>query len=149
MLHVLNLLRLQTALRYLGVREAPGAADNPVIQDFHASTEDEDHDGDTPDSVSWCSSLRNKIEELVGGVGTDNKAARSWLKWGRSTKHPQPGDTVVFWRESPSSWKGHVALFLAWSPAGNLITFDGNIGDAAVITVHSKARVIDFRTDRP
>ena len=69
-----------------------------------------------PDEVSWCSSFVNYCVEQAGGAGTDSKAARSWLDWGRSVSHSdwREGDIVVFWREAPNSWKGHVAFLVTW-----------------------------------
>ncbi|MGO7403090.1 TIGR02594 family protein [Rhizobium ruizarguesonis] len=97
----------------LGVSEvsAPGE-DNPRIRVYHATT----HGGAMPDEVSWCSSYVNYCVEEAGGRGTDSKAARSWLTWGHDVPRNdwQEGDIVVFWRESPDSWKGHVAFLVNW-----------------------------------
>jgi hypothetical protein len=38
---------------------------------------------------------------------------------GTKVAYPEPGDIVVFWRESPQSWKGHVGIFTG-------ISFDKN-----------------------
>ncbi|MBB3454726.1 uncharacterized protein (TIGR02594 family) [Rhizobium sp. BK313] len=97
----------------LGVSEisTPGV-DNPRIRLYHSTT----HGGAMPDEVSWCSSFVNYCVEQAGGAGTDSKAARSWLDWGRSVSRGdwREGDIVVFWREAPNSWKGHVAFLVTW-----------------------------------
>jgi len=41
---------------------------------------------------------------------------------------PQAGDLIVFWRESPTSWKGHIGIV---SEVGleAIWTIEGNVGD--------------------
>ncbi|MHC2355551.1 uncharacterized protein (TIGR02594 family) [Sinorhizobium meliloti] len=97
----------------LGVSEnATPGQDNPRIRLYHATT----HGGAMPDEVSWCSSFVNYCAEQAGGIGTESKAARSWLDWGRLVERNdwREGDIVVFWREAPNSWKGHVGFLVNW-----------------------------------
>lgn len=86
--------------------------DNPRIRLYHSTTVG----GAMPDEVSWCSSFVNYCVEQAGGIGTDNKAARSWLRWGDDVEKGEwrEGDIVVFWREAKTSWKGHVAFLVTW-----------------------------------
>lgn len=111
----------------LGVSEFPApGADNPRILLYHASTQG----GAMPDEVSWCSSFVNYCVEQSGTEGTNSKAARSWLEWGRSVDHGdwREGDIVVFWREAPSSWKGHVAFLVTWDGSRPFV-LGGNQGN--------------------
>jgi uncharacterized protein (TIGR02594 family) len=96
----------------LGVCEKSGPATNERIKLYHSTTVG----GAAPDEVSWCSSLVNYCVEQSGRVGTDSKAARSWLDWGGKVEKNdwREGDIVVFWRESKTSWKGHVAFLVSW-----------------------------------
>jgi uncharacterized protein (TIGR02594 family) len=73
--------------------------------------------GAMPDEVAWCSSFVNYCVEQSGLVGTDSKAARSWKSWGTpvAQNNWREGDIVVFWRESPGSWKGHVGFLVSWN----------------------------------
>jgi uncharacterized protein (TIGR02594 family) len=86
---------------------------NPEIEKYHATT-----DGVAPDDIGWCSSFVNWCVRQAGMQGTDNKAARSWHKWGTPTESPHRGDIVVF-RRKDSSWKGHVGFY--WEDAGDSI----------------------------
>ena len=64
------------------------------------------------DETAWCSAFANWVCKKAGAARSGKLNARSWLKVGIQTHHPQKGDIVVFWRESPQSWKGHVAFFI-------------------------------------
>ena len=53
---------------------------------------------------------------------------------------------MVYWRESISSWKGHVGIFLGFSKDGTRVyTLGGNQGNAVSISAYSTTEVLDFR----
>lgn len=85
--------------------------DNARIRLYHSTTVG----GAEPDEVAWCSSFVNYCVEQTGQKGTDSKAARSWLKWGRAVERSdwREGDVIVFWRRAPTSWEGHVGFLAA------------------------------------
>jgi len=112
----------------LDVLEVPGAASNPRIAMYHAST----HSGPAPDETPWCSSFVNYCVEQAGLRGTDNKWALSWHDsgWGIDvTTSPQVGDIVVFERRRGSMdgefLGGHVG-FLAADLGATLQVLGGN-----------------------
>ena len=82
--------------------------DNSRIRLYHSTTVG----GAEPDEVSWCSSFVNYCVEQSGERGTDSKAARSWVKWGRAVDRGdwREGDIVGFWGEAPKSWTGDVGV---------------------------------------
>lgn len=94
-----------------GVREVPGAQDNPRIVLYHSST----IGGAAHDEVSWCSSFVNFCVSQAGMVGTRSKWARSWHDehWGQEcTAAPRVGDIVVWRRKTAAEDGGHVAFFV-------------------------------------
>jgi uncharacterized protein (TIGR02594 family) len=100
----------------MDISEFPGQQNNnPRITLYHSTTAG----GAAPDEVAWCSSFVNYCVEKAGRVGTDSKAARSWNQWGTAVPKSQwqEGDIIVFWRESPSGWKGHVGFLVDWNGA--------------------------------
>lgn len=124
----------------LCIREVAGPMSNPEVEKYHDSVAD---DG-TPDDVAWCSSLINWILEKVGIVGTESRAARSWLQWGVAISEPVYGCICVLWRESPNSWKGHVGIFLGFIE-GDVLIGGGNQRNEVSVRRYPKARVLGYR----
>ena len=130
---------MAVAMREVGVKEKVGAADNPRIVAYHATT-----DGPAPDSVPWCSSFVNFCITEAGLVGTNRKNARSWTTWGRPIDKPVPGCIVVLWRESPTSELGHVGFYVGMEDS-NVRLLGGNQGDAVNIASFKADRIIAQR----
>lgn len=98
----------------LGVAELPGAAHNPRILLYHATTTLAARD----DETAWCSSFVNYCVEQAGLRGTRSAGARSWHDrgWGQDvTAAPEPGDIAVFGRTGGGArpGSGHVGFWLA------------------------------------
>ena len=99
-----------TALSQYGVKERTGAEDHPQILNYFNTL---GFDGaKLHDETAWCSAYANWVAKVAGYEYSGSLTARSWLGVGESTDEPQPGDVVVLWRESPSSWKGHVGFYI-------------------------------------
>jgi len=108
-----------------GVQEYPGPHEsNPEIEKYHAAT-----DGVQPDDIAWCSSFVNWCVRQSGMEGTNNKAARSWHRWGSRTDTPKRGDIAVFKRKD-STWKGHVGFY--WEDGGDSVGVLGGNQDNMV-----------------
>ncbi len=89
--------------------------------------------------------------ELKTFLETTKKAnARSWLHVGVSVVDPEPGDVVIFWRESPNSYKGHVGIFMGYSQDKTRIyTLGGNQGNMVSQSAYSASQLLGFRRLRP
>lgn len=100
-----------------------------------------------PDETPWCSAFVNWVLKKAGVEGiTGSAAARSWLKFGRSSKDaPKPFDIVVFWRGERNGWQGHVAFFLSQT-SDTIKVLGGNQGNCVSVAEYPKARLLDIRT---
>jgi uncharacterized protein (TIGR02594 family) len=129
---------LEIARAELGVAEVPGAGDNPRILDYHATT----GGGKEPDSVPWCSSFVNFCVERAGLKGTDSKAARSWMDWGREAQAFFPGCIVVL--ERGAAPQGHVGFFVG-TESGRIQLLSGNQGNRVSIASFDPQLVLAIR----
>ncbi len=128
------------ALAEAGIKEFPGAGDNPRIVDYLRSTtlpppmasEDETH---------WCSAFVNWCVERSGFEGTDSAWAKSWATWGKKLTTPRRGCVAVFKRGTSS---GHVAFYLGHT-ATSVSIFGGNQGDAVKVITYPKSKLIGYR----
>lgn len=83
--------------------------------------------------VSWCylQAVDGHIHEMpftysIGARDIYNQLRRKgWNYDGLGARQPKPGDIVCWWREAPSSWKGHVGL-VHHCKDGFLYTIEGN-----------------------
>lgn len=134
---------LRIAAAEIGQAEVPGPGNNPRILDYARST------GITwidDDETPWCSTFMNWVAFSAGVERTDQANARSWLTVGRPAEPPEPGDVVVFWRESLESTKGHVGLFMGYSRGGDRVyVLGGNQGNQVGVTAYGADRVLGFR----
>lgn len=131
------------AQEYLGLEEYPGARHNPEIVAFAAATGNEwVQDDETP----WCASFVGAVLAQVGLQGTGRLNARSYVDWGNAVdlNDAQQGDVVVFWRESPSSWKGHVG-FYAGVRGDKVLVLGGNQGNKVSIAEYPVSRLLTVR----
>ena len=131
---------LLAALKEVGQAEIPGEKNNPRIIHYHSHTTLNSKN----EEDSWCSSFANFAVAQAGLVGTKSAAARSWLKWGRATDTPSQGCIVIFWRESPDSWKGHVALYVSETPT-HICVLGGNQNNEVNISKYPKSQLLGYR----
>lgn len=68
--------------------------------------------GIDPTRVEWCAAFVNSVLHEVGIDSTQSLLARSYLRWGRETDTPAPGDIMVFSRGT-EGWQGHVGFYVA------------------------------------
>lgn len=134
---------IQKAIQFYGIKDIPGNSDNATIVKFFKET---GHDDIASDEFSWCSVFISYCAKELDLSYPRLATARSWLKLGRKTTRPKPGDIVVFWRETKNSWKGHVGIFLGFTPdKKEVITLGGNQDDAVVIKPYPKSQVLGYR----
>jgi uncharacterized protein (TIGR02594 family) len=131
---------MPVALGELGVKEAPGAANNPRVVEYLRSTS-LDAQLASSDETPWCSAFVNWCVEKSGYAGTDSAWARSWLGWGQRLDAPRRGCITVFSREPDA---GHVAFFL--QEAGDYVeVLGGNQHDSVCVTRYPKNRLLGYR----
>lgn len=136
-----NLIAIASA--EIGTKEISGPNANEQILKY---AQDCGFDDYTSDETAWCSLFVNWVAHKAGMKRSKSLAARSWLLEGINTSNPEPGDIVVFWRESIDSWKGHVGLYIGYSQDGSRIySLGGNQGNQVSITAYSTNHLLGFR----
>lgn len=128
-------------LSQIGEAEVAGNDDNSTIMQY---AKDCDMPEYTHDEIAWCSLLMNWIMLVCGFTRTKTLAARDWLKIGIKITDPQMGDVVIFWRDKPDGWEGHVALFIR-KENGVVWCGGGNQSNMISIIPMPEARVLGYR----
>jgi len=139
--HFRNERLLVWASKEIGVKEIPGPKEHPRIRFYHKYAE-LNNDKEMSEDIPWCASFICAALEVGAGMGsTNSRLAKSFLKWGVSTKSdPRPGDLVIYDR---GGWKGHVGIWLK-EKNGYTYTLGGNQSNAVTIAKYSK-RPLDIR----
>lgn len=142
---------METARRFIGLRELPGAAHEPFIQWCHSLCK---LGTDQPDETPWCSAFVNGIAFIHGLARSGSAAARSWLTVGREVarEDARAGDVVIFKRGSGPqpgrevlAAKGHVAFFIEWVPGGFVRVLGGNQGNTVSLAVFPVDDILAIR----
>ena len=134
---------LKIAFNELGTEEIVGSQHNPEILKYASET---GIGGVTTDEIPWCSTFVNWVTWKAGLQYSKKANARSWLNVGIKTTSPEPGDIVVFWRGSPQSWKGHVALFLGFSKnLKRVYCIGGNQGNRVSVSAYRTNTILSFQ----
>lgn len=137
----MNLLKI--AVEELGVKETHGPEHSPRILEY---AREAGFDWVADDETPWCSIFVNWCCLKANLMRSKRADARSWLSVGKPVDDPIPGDIVIFWRESPSSWKGHVGLFMGFSQGGSKVfCLGGNQRDSVSIQGYPASTVLGFR----
>ncbi|MAI35028.1 MAG: peptidoglycan-binding protein [Rhodopirellula sp.] len=95
-----------------------------------------------PAELPWCGDfVETAIRLHLPGedIPTNPYLAANWMKFGVQVD-PQPGAVLVFWRGSPSSWKGHVG-FYAGEDETHFHVLGGNQSNAVTISKIAKKRL--------
>lgn len=130
---------LVVALGELGVKEISGSKSNARINTYLASV------GVEPDDeTAWCSAFVNWVMERSGHAGTGSARARSWQDYGKDAGEPARGAIVVFWRDSPQSWKGHVGFVIGVS-GDEVLVLGGNQDNRVCYKSYPRERVLAWR----
>ena len=133
---------LHDMLANYGLTEVDGPKSNEKILEFFREI---GYDWVTDDSTTaWCSAALNYFAKVRGYERSHKLDARSWLKVGELILEPELGDVVVFWRDRPDSWKGHVGLFIAQS-LRYVYCLGGNQGNSISIDAYPRDRVLGYR----
>ncbi|HWN10440.1 MAG TPA: TIGR02594 family protein [Pyrinomonadaceae bacterium] len=130
---------LRTAESEMGIKEAPGSADNPRVIEYAATTSL----GAKDDAVPWCSSFVNWCMKQNGIPRTESAAARSWLNWGDRLDQPRKGCVVVLKRGNNQAL-GHVGFYVG-DGASTIRVLGGNQGDQVKVSNYPKAMLLGYR----
>jgi len=133
----------QLALKDLGTWEWDKGHNPKVVRYFH----DVGHEWVQDDETAWCAAFVGAMLKRAGMAHTGKLDARSYLDWGEEVplSQAQEGDLVVFWRESPDSWKGHVGFFVGRTRIGHIRVLGGNQSDQVNIATYSDDRLLGVR----
>lgn len=138
----MNTQLINTALSQYGIQEHKEAQNPEIMKYFHALGKT----WVTTDETAWCSAYINWVAKTQGFSYSGELTARSWLEVGTSVENPSLGDIVVFWRTSPSSWKGHVGFFIGYSEDCKWIyCLGGNQNNQVNIKAYASHRLLGFR----
>lgn len=134
---------LEIAGSYLGLKEWPGAQHNPVILDMF---ENVGHGHVNDDETPWCAAFVGSVLGAAGLPNSGKLTARSYESWGIKVdfNHMTPGDVVVLWRGSRTSWQGHVGFFVKYD-GDNIILRGGNQGNAVSDAAYPRDRIVAVR----
>lgn len=133
---------LEIAFSQYGIREINGNRDNPEILKYFDSL---GFDGSRlKDETAWCAAFANWVLKHANLPYQRKLNARSFLQLGTKTECPEIGDLVVFWRESKSSWKGHVGFFIK-ATDDFIYVLGGNQGNQVKISAYRKYRLLEYR----
>lgn len=133
-----------SALSFLGLKEYPGSANNPVIM---AMAKEIGVSGIyTGDAMSWCAVFISYIckisDKPLPYTGYELLRAASFATWGNSVAQGQEalGDILVFSRPGGN----HVGIYIAES-ATTFHVLGGNQSDSVNFTEIKKSRLIACR----
>ncbi|WAC03466.1 TIGR02594 family protein [Lacinutrix neustonica] len=134
---------LQVAINEFGIKEIKGPRHNQRIIKY---AQDSKFTWINDDETAWCSTFMNWVAIQAGLQHSKSASARSWLNVGFETQNPEPGDVVVFWRDSINSQFGHVGIYLGYAKdQSRIYVLGGNQGDAVSISAYPAARLLSFR----
>ena len=127
----------------LGIKEIPGQEHEKRIVEY---AKEAGFKTIADDETPWCSIFVNWCCHQAGLQRTHRANARSWLAVGLPVDDPAPGDVVVFWRERPDSWKGHVGIFMGFSKnRSRVFSLGGNQKNTVSIQGYDASTVLGFR----
>lgn len=93
-------------------------------------------------SQLWCADFMNFVMRKAGGKGTESRAARSFLQYGKKLEGPRVGAIAIFTRKGPNN--GHVGIVRGTDGDGNPIVISGNHGPTVVQSMYPKSRVLAY-----
>ena len=90
----------------------------------------------------WCADFMNFVLRRAGGKGTQSRAARSFLDYGKKLDGPRVGAIAILYRRGTNS--GHVGVVRGTDGLGNPILVSGNHGQMVAQSVYPKSKVMAY-----
>jgi len=134
---------LTEAKRHLGLREIKGPKTHPTIQKWIDELKVFMPRGDDD---AWCGLfVGHCIKSTLPGetIPVNPLGAQNWKTFGVRTV-PTIGCILVFWRESPRSWKGHVGFYVG-EDTTSFYVLGGNQADSVSVSRIAKTRLLAAR----
>ena len=132
---------IERALSQYGIKEIPGVENNPEIMKYFEII---NQTWVQSEATAWCSAFVNWVAKMEGCEVSGKLNARSWLNTGYKVRSYKDADIVIFWRESPDSWKGHVG-FPITKEGSEIWTLGGNQNNMVKISPYPESRVLGYR----
>ena len=131
---------LNIALTQYGIVETPGELNNPEVMKYFHETGRKWVDAD---STPWCDAFIDWCCMKIEIPFTHGLNAREWINEGVQVKTIGEADLVLFWRVSPDSWQGHIAIPIV--ERGDMIfSLGGNQSDMVRISPYYKNRKLAY-----
>lgn len=90
----------------------------------------------------WCADFMNFVIKRAGAKGTQSRAARSFLEFGKRLDGPRVGAIAILTRAGPQN--GHVGIVRGTDGQGNPILVSGNSANMVRQSVYPKNRVLAY-----
>ena len=90
----------------------------------------------------WCADFMNFVIKRAGAKGTQSRAARSYLKYGKKLDGPRVGAIAILSRKGPQN--GHVGIVRGTDGQGNPILVSGNSANMVRQSTYPKSRVLAY-----
>jgi uncharacterized protein (TIGR02594 family) len=91
----------------------------------------------------WCADFMNYVIKKAGGnKGTQSRAARSFLEFGKRLDGPRVGAIAILRRGGPLN--GHVGIVRGTDGRGNPILISGNSGNMVRQSSYPKEKVLGY-----
>lgn len=129
-------------LKNYDIKEIVGPKSNPEILTMFSEI---GFDWVKNDETAWCSAMINYFCKKLGYERSGKLDARSWLKVGTKLDNPEFGCIIVYWRNDPKGWEGHVGIYISEDSNGFIYTLGGNQGNKISISLYPKERVLGYR----
>lgn len=138
-----NPVWIDTAMKFLGLKEIPGPKHNPIIVDWAESVSNGSiHD----DETAWCGTFVGAMLKECGlPLPKLPLSARGYLALPKILDKPAVGAIVIFWRDKPSGWLGHVGFIIGKNKSGQLMVLSGNQNNGVTIAPYTTERVLGYR----
>lgn len=134
---------MHTAINELGTSEIPGPESNQQIKKY-LEVVDLSHYDDS--EISWCAAFVAWVLKESGYEYLSSPAARAWISHGIFSPEPFVGCIVILWRESITSWKGHIGFCMGVDYENDCIyILGGNQNNTVSIQKFPIDRVLDIR----
>jgi uncharacterized protein (TIGR02594 family) len=92
----------------------------------------------------WCADFMNFVLRRAGGKGTQSRAARSFLDYGKRLDGPRVGAIAILYRKGNNNNSGHVGVVRGTDGQGNPILVSGNHGPTVTQSVYPKSKVMAY-----